>query len=105
MDVRAYDELVTLAERERELATEGRADDLETLRARRDALVASLPPQAPPEARPALERAERAQAEAVTALREAVAEARRALEAVDKGRRATRGYSQAAGSSQLDPRR
>jgi hypothetical protein len=105
VDVRAYDELATLAEREREAVVAGRADELEALRARREALVASLPAQAPPEARPALERAERAQAEAVVALRDAVAEARRALDAVGQGRRATRGYSQAAGSSRHDLRR
>ncbi len=87
-----YDLLATLAAHERALALDGRLDELELLAARRAELIAGLPAQAPPSARPALERAAVAQAAAEDALRGAVARARGELTALDRGRTASRAY-------------
>jgi hypothetical protein len=99
----AYAALAALAVRERELADEGRLDELETLAAERAALVAALPAQAPPHARPALLDAVARQAEAEAALRRAVAGARAELAALDKGRRASRAYGPGSSAEAAGP--
>jgi len=96
-----YRTLGALADRERALAEAGALDELEGLAAERAALVAGLPAQAPPGARPALEDAARRQAAAEQALRAALAAARRELAALDRGRIATRAYG--AGQGADDP--
>jgi hypothetical protein len=52
-----YEALARSLERELELIGEGALDELSALHAERDALLASLPPAPPADARPALQRA------------------------------------------------
>jgi hypothetical protein len=87
-----YAALVALAERERDLVAEGAFDRLEPLAAERAALIATFPPQAPPSARPALERAASLQMATSAALSAAVAETRQRLGAMDRTHHAVRAY-------------
>lgn len=90
-----YDALAELAERELLLvsAPDGPdADALAALERERAALVARLPAQPPAAAEPALARAARAQAGVTRMLAQRVAELRRTLVEVDRGRRTARGY-------------
>jgi hypothetical protein len=89
----AYAVLVQLAERERALVEDGRVEELAALAAERDALVATLPPQAPPAARPALERALTLQTATAAALRASLAEMRHSIAALDRGRGVARAYA------------
>jgi hypothetical protein len=91
-----YAVLVELAERERDLVDAGSVEQLAPLAAERAALVAALPDQAPPAALPALERAAALQRATSAALEAAMAETRRRLGAVDRGRDAVRAYGRAA---------
>lgn len=85
-------DLLALAERERELAAEGRWDELVHAGAERAALAASLPP-APPAARPVLERIAAVQQDLTAALLSARADTLRDLGTVRRGRGAVRGYA------------
>ena len=87
-----YGSLVLLAERERALVDQGRVEDLAALAAERDALIATLPPQAPPSARPALERARALQTATAAALRASLGAMRLQLAELDRGRDVARAY-------------
>jgi hypothetical protein len=89
----AYDELAELAQRELELVTAGELEPLTELRARRSALVATLPATPPGAARPALERALAFQARVTAALEDRVREAGSELRKLTHGRSAVRGYA------------
>jgi hypothetical protein len=91
-----YTALVTIAEREYALVSDGRIDELEALIAERAALIASLPAQAPASARAALERAASLQNATSAALRAALDEARRSMGSMDQRHRAARVYAQFA---------
>jgi hypothetical protein len=88
-----YAALVTLAERERTLVDEGAFESLEAVAAERSALIASLPPQAPASARPALERAAALQQATTAALSAAVADMRQRMGAMDRTHHAVRAYT------------
>ena len=87
-----YGSLVLLAERERALVEDGRVEDLAALAAERDALIATLPPQAPPSARPALERARALQTATAATLRASLGAMRLQLAELDRGRGVARAY-------------
>jgi hypothetical protein len=89
----AYAALVHLAERERQLVDDGRVEELAALAAERDALIATLPAQAPAAARPALERALALQTATAVALRASLAQMRHEIAAVDRGRGVARAYA------------
>jgi len=91
-----YAALATLAEAERDLAVAGRYDDLDAVQARRNALVAGLPAQAPATAEPHLRRAAAAQAQATAALAAAVRVARTEIVRIENGRGAVAAYRPAA---------
>jgi hypothetical protein len=88
-----YAALVVFAERERTLVDDGRVDELAALAAERDALIATLPPQAPLSARPALERAHALQLATAAALRASLAEVRHGLVALDRDSGVARAYA------------
>jgi hypothetical protein len=88
-----YAALVALAERERDLVADGAFESLEAVADERAALIATLPPQAPPSARPALERAAGLQMATSAALSAAVAETRQRLGAMDRTHHAMRAYT------------
>ena len=88
-----YAALVVLAEREQALIDDGRIDELEALVAERDAHIATLPPQAPAWARPALERARALQLSTAARLQASLGEVRHAIAALDRGRGAARAYA------------
>lgn len=92
-----YETLAQLAERELLLvsAPDADVDELAALERERAALVAALPARPPAAAEPALARAARAQAAVTRMLAQRVAELRRALVEVDRGRRTARGYGAA----------
>ena len=87
-----YDELAELAQRELELVSAGAVEDLPTLHARRDALVAALPDSPPPAARPSLERAAALQSRVTTALAERLRESGAELRKLSTGRTAMARY-------------
>ena len=87
-------DLLARAERERDLAAEGRWDELVEAGAERAAIALTLP--APPEAaRPALERLARVQEELTAVIVSARAATARELGGVHNGRDAMRGYGPA----------
>lgn len=88
-----YEQLAALAERELELATEGRLDEVERLQQQRAELVAQLPTCPPPDARAALERAARAQRETTVALATGLRAVVEQLGRVGTGRRAAGSYA------------
>jgi hypothetical protein len=88
-----YAALVTIAERERALVDDGRVEELAALAGERAALVATLPPQAPRSARPALERAFALQAATTAALQASLGEVRHAIAALDRDRVVARAYA------------
>jgi hypothetical protein len=89
----SYDALAHLAERELELVSAGSLDQLPALHQRRDALVATLPPQPPAAARPALERAAAVQELVSQVLSEGMEAASAELRKLGKGRTAVNGYA------------
>jgi len=91
-----YATVAALAEAERDLALEGRYDELEAVQARRAALVAGLPSRPPAAAEPHLRRAAAAQAQATAALAGAVRAARAEAVRIDHGRGAVAAYRPAA---------
>ena len=90
-----YDALAELAERELELVGAGAVDELPELRARRDALVAGLPPSPPAAARPSLERAVAIQNRVTIALAERLRDSGLELRRLSHGRTAMAGYAPA----------
>jgi hypothetical protein len=91
----AYDALAELAERELELVSAGAIEALPELRARRSALVATLPSTPPAAARPALERTAALQARVTRVLEERVQAVGAELRKLSHGRTAMRGYAPA----------
>jgi hypothetical protein len=94
--VTPYERLAALAADELGLVQDRRLDELPALHAVRAALVATLPPDAPPSARAALERAAVLQEQVVTELtaqRDATA---RELAVLRRGRGAVRAYGHVA---------
>ena len=87
-----YGALVQLAERERALVDDGRVEELAAVAAERDALIASLPAQAPAAARPALERAVALQTATAATLRASLSAMRQEVAALDRGRGVARAY-------------
>ena len=87
-----YRALVEIAERERALVDAGRLEELEALAAEREALIATLPPQAPPSALPALERAHALERATSAVLRASLNELRHSIAALETGRDAARAY-------------
>jgi hypothetical protein len=87
-----YERLATIAESERDLALEGRIDELHQLQSHRAALVAALPATAPEGARPHLLRAAAAQAETTAALATAMRIARADVMRIEHGRTAVAAY-------------
>ena len=88
-----YEALVALAQRERDLVDEGAFERLEALADERTRLIATLPPQAPLSALPALERAAALQQATTAALRAAVAETRQRMGAMDRSHHVVRAYT------------
>jgi hypothetical protein len=91
-----YAMVAALAEAERDLALEGRYDELETVQARRAAVAAGLPARPPAAAEPHLRRAAAAQAQATAALTAAVRVARSQAVRIEHGRGAVAAYRPAA---------
>jgi hypothetical protein len=89
-------DLLARAERERELAAEGRWEELAQAGAERARLAMTLPAPSP-EARPLLERLARIQDELTAALLFAREDTARELASLHRGRGAVRGYAPAAG--------
>ncbi|HEY6781568.1 MAG TPA: hypothetical protein VI111_11470 [Thermoleophilaceae bacterium] len=89
----SYEQLVELAERERDLIAAGRFDDLAALDDERGALVDTLPAVPPAQARPALERAAALQEENTRSLAAALVETRHGLLDIRRGRRTARSYA------------
>jgi hypothetical protein len=88
-----YSALVALAEREHALVAGGHVEELAALAAEREALVATLPAQAPASAGPALERATSLQLATTAALRAALEETRQRMQTMDERGRAVRAYA------------
>lgn len=88
-----YAALVVFAERERVLVDEGRVEELEVLAAERQALIASLPPQAPASARPHLERAHALQLATTAVLKASLAELRHSMVSLNRTSTAARAYA------------
>jgi hypothetical protein len=88
-----YAALVLYAERERVLVDEGRVEELEALAAERSALIAGLPRQAPPSARPYLERAHSLQLATAAVLKASLAELRHSMVSLDRSSSAARAYA------------
>src|SRR4051794_23684557 len=97
-----YARLVELAHREHELAAGGRVAELPALQEEREALVASLPAQAPEAARPHLERALELTRAAQDLLAAGVEKARADLAALSAHRRVVGAYVGVAPAVTLD---
>jgi Flagellar protein FliT len=91
--VSPYDALVDLAERELEFVNAGDTERLPEIARRRAALLASLPPVPPADAKPLLERMLELQDSVTDALRERRDEIAVELRRLSKGRTAMRGYA------------
>jgi hypothetical protein len=89
-------DLLARAERERELAAQGRWDELVAAGAERSAYAAALPP-APASARPVLERLAVVQEELTAAIIAARSETLRELAEVRRGKGAVRRYAPVPG--------
>jgi hypothetical protein len=94
--------LVALGREEHGLVTDGRWDDLADLNARRQRVLAALPPTAPPEALDDLREAARLQALCAAALRQGLADTGAELRRLRTSRTAVSGY--AAGTGVAAPR-
>ena len=91
-----FAQLAELAREEHRLVLDRRFDELADLDRRRDAVLAALPPVAPPAAEPHLREAARLQALVTVGLREALAATQRERAEMDGRRTALRGYAAAA---------
>jgi hypothetical protein len=91
--VTPYEALVDLAKHELALVDAGEVEGLPALHARRDALIAALPPVPPAEARPSLERAASFQSRVTIALAERLRESGAELRKLTHGRTAMAGYA------------
>jgi hypothetical protein len=91
--VTPYEALADLAKHELALVDAGEVEELPALHARRDALIAALPPVPPADARPALERAAALQAGVTAALAERLRESGAELRKLTHGRTAMAGYA------------
>jgi hypothetical protein len=98
MSLAPYQALVALAEEERALALDGRWDELSDLLDRRGAVMAALPADDPAAARPLLERALAAHAQAHAAMGAARAGLLAELGGAGHTRAAVAGYRSATGA-------
>jgi hypothetical protein len=98
MSLAPYEALVALAEEERSLALDGRWSELSDLLDRRGAVMAALPADDPAAARPLLERALAAHAQAHAAMGAARAGLLAELGGADQTRTAVAGYRSATGA-------
>ena len=95
-DAAPYEALAALAERELLLVSSGdpeHLDELAAVASERASIVAALPARPPAAAESALARAATTQARTTNAIALRVAEVRRALAEIDRGRRTARGYA------------
>jgi hypothetical protein len=97
MSAHHFAALVELAREEYAMVTDGRYDELAGLAARRDAVMAVLPPSAPPEALDDLREASRLQGLITEALRQARAATGAELRRLRTTRTGVQGYSAGAG--------
>jgi hypothetical protein len=98
-DTAPYERLAELAERELALVTAwepSRIGELVALQQTRTTLIAALPAQPPPAARPALLRAHECQQRTTAALTVLCDQLGRDLSGLDRGRQAARSYGTAA---------
>jgi hypothetical protein len=102
--VTRYALLVELARREHELVADGRAGELASVHAEREALLAALPAQAPGEARPYLERALELTLATQAELVEGLGAVRRELVSLGTQRRLATSYTGVAPAVTLDAR-
>jgi hypothetical protein len=93
-----YEALVALAEQERALALDGRWSELSELLDRRATVIAALPPEDPAAARPLLERALAAHAQAHAAMGAARAGMLAQLGGAGRTRTAVAGYRATTGA-------
>ena len=98
MSLAPYQALVAMAEEERALALDGRWDELSDLLDRRGAVMAALPADDPAAARPLLERALAAHAQAHAAMGAARAGLLAELGGTGHTRAAVAGYRSATGA-------
>ena len=98
MTLAPYEVLVALAEQERSLAFDGRWSDLSDLLDQRASVMAQLPAQDPAAARPLLERALAAHAQAHAAMGAARAGLLAELGGTGHARTAAAGYRSASGA-------
>ena len=98
MTLAPYEALVALAEEERTLALDGRWTELTGLLERRAAVIGALPEHDPAAARPLLERALAAHAQAHAALQAARAGRLGELNGAGRTRTPVAGYRSAAGA-------
>jgi hypothetical protein len=98
MELAPYEALVALAEQERALALDGRWSELADLLDRRATVIAALPAEDPAAARPLLERALAAHAQAHAAMGAARAGMLAELGGTGRTRTAVAGYRSASGA-------
>ncbi|HEY4094196.1 MAG TPA: hypothetical protein VGM33_01705 [Baekduia sp.] len=97
MSAHLFATLVDLAREEHAMVTDGRYDELADLVARRDAVMALLPPVAPPEAMDHLREASRLQGLITEALRQARDATGTELRRLRTTRTGVQGYAAGAG--------
>lgn len=102
MSADPYARLLELCRRERELVAPERIDDLIEVQRERIALLESLPPEAPPEGREALEEARFLVLETIGELSFAMDNLRAELVHLGRGRTALASYGQGTGGSRLE---
>jgi hypothetical protein len=98
MSVEGFAGLAALAREEHALVTDERFDELAELQARRDVLMATLPPAAPPEALDDLREAARLQGLVTAALRDARETTGAELRRLRHTRTGVQGYSAGTGA-------
>jgi hypothetical protein len=103
MAAQLFAALVALGREEHGLVTDGRWEDLADLNARRDRVIAALPPTAPPEAMDDLREAVRLQALSAAALRAGLAETGAELRRLGSSRTAVSGYAAGTGMPAARP--
>ncbi|HEU4975148.1 MAG TPA: hypothetical protein VFT50_08660 [Baekduia sp.] len=103
MSTHLFAALAALAREEHGLVTDGRFDELADVADRRRALMAQLPPAAPPEALPHVREAARLQALITVALRDARDATADELRRLRTSRTGAQGYAAGAGAAPSRP--
>ena len=104
MSAALFSGLAALAREEHALVLDGRYDELADLHARRERLMAVLPPSAPPEALGDIREAARLQGLVTAALREARDLTAAELTRVRRSRRGAQGYAAGTGVTHVPAR-